>query len=202
MSQLFIDRLSPTELHAIERLMRDRKFSGSRFLGPGESLAERIRADAAVLAELGVTHDQISDRLDGIVREANRLRDALQGTPEYQSRMEEYLMRVWQDDSQDISRFVQEERAMNAVTVEGRFYVAEAGYRGFQLCPFDFHYDGSSIHSCGRASRDIEIRNISNGMSILFSELLIHMIRDHQFFEGEGLRYRLDPKAVVGTLEL
>jgi hypothetical protein len=28
------------------------------------------------------------------------------------------------------------------------------------------------------------------------------MIRDHQFFESEGLRYRLDPRAAIDTLEL
>ena len=37
---------------------------------------------------------------------------------------------------------------------------------------------------------------------MLVSELLIHMIRDHQFFEGKGLTYRVDPRLAVETLEL
>jgi len=84
------------------------------------------------------------------------------------------------------------------VKVEGQFEVRFVSFRGWQSCPFGPDWP----EACGSATRDIQIRNVRADATIYFSELMIHLIRDHQFFEGEGLGYRLDPKQTVEVLEL
>jgi hypothetical protein len=199
-SPLFVDGLTAEEITAIERRMRDPQFSQSRFLGCGESLVERIKSDAATLCELDISHGQLADQLEAIVREGRRLREAKVLTPEYRLRQQARCLRLVQGE--DVSRLIQEEHEDSAVIVDERFWVAEAAFDGSQACPFEYKRDGETIRSCGWASVDFEIRNTRSGSTICLSELLVHMIRDHQFFEGEGLPYRLDPRGLAETLEL
>lgn len=196
----FIDGLSAEEIVVIEQRMRDPLFSQSHFLGVGESLVARIEADAATLYELCITHGQLADRLEAIVREARRIREIKILAPEYRSRQQDRCLRLIK--GKDTSTILQEEHEDSAVVVDSRFSVTIAEYKGYQYCPFDYNWDGNSIRSCYSASVDFEIRNTRRGSSMLLSELLIHMIRDHQFFEGEGLRYRVDPRLAADTLEL
>lgn len=198
MNPLFVDGLSPAAILTIEGRMRDRDFSRSGFLGIGESLVQRIRADALTLGKLGIAHAQIADRLEAVVLEARRLDDLRRRTPEYELQLQALSQRLL--DGEDASHILQEGDA--AVIVDGRFSVTMTSFRGFQWCPFAYSLEGDSIRTCGEADTDIRIENTRSGTSIRFSELLIHTIRDHQFFEGEGLEYRLDPRIAVETLEL
>ena len=40
------------------------------------------------------------------------------------------------------------------------------------------------------------------GKTVWFSDLQIHLIRDHGFYEGKGSRFRLEPKELVEVLEI
>jgi hypothetical protein len=59
--------LTPEQIAEIEARMRDRAFSESGFLGPGESLTARIADDARTLAQRGITHAQVAARLETLV---------------------------------------------------------------------------------------------------------------------------------------
>ena len=84
-----------------------------------------------------------------------------------------------------------------------KYKVESEATKGMQTCPFsrtnDPDYFGSNC--CGNDNRDIEITNIETEASISFGGLLIHLIGEHHFFEGE-VDYRLDPKRVIEVLEL
>jgi hypothetical protein len=54
--------------------------------------------------------------------------------------------------------------------------------------------------SC-RGSKDYTITNIKTGDSISFSELLIHLISVHHFFEGD-VKHRLAPIEIIDVLEI
>jgi hypothetical protein len=80
--------------------------------------------------------------------------------------------------------------------IEGKFSVSIMGYLGYQICPFR---DG--IPTCGKGNRDFEIYNTENEGDLQIPDLIVHLIRDHHFFEG-GDYYRLDPEEAIKTLEL
>lgn len=64
-------------------------------------------------------------------------------------------------------------------------------YLGSQASPFN---DGTS------ASTEYTIRNLSNGTSIHFSQLLPDLIERYGFYEGHETSYRLDPRAIAEVL--
>lgn len=84
----------------------------------------------------------------------------------------------------------------NYFVVEGKFSVNMQGYLGMQECPFRDIGD-----MCGSGSRDYEIYNEDTDEQIFFPALIIHLIRDHHFFEGNTM-YRLDPAKAVNVLEI
>ncbi len=66
-------------------------------------------------------------------------------------------------------------------------------FMGFIPCPFADHYDAAKLNTL--------LKNVKTGMTIHWSDLSIHMIRNHGFFEGEGSYFRLDPATLVSFLK-
>lgn len=82
--------------------------------------------------------------------------------------------------------------------VENVYKVSEFASFGFQQCPFL----NSSGKPCQHAtSCDYEIENVGTGIQLDFSELIIHLVREHHFFEG-SVAYRLEPEKVIKSLEI
>jgi hypothetical protein len=73
------------------------------------------------------------------------------------------------------------------IIVDGNFEVKWNSYMGYQHCPYGCK-DGEA-----KSDTDYTIKNIKTGESVFFSLLHIHLIRQHQFFEG-NTQYRLDPE--------
>ncbi len=48
---------------------------------------------------------------------------------------------------------------------------------------------------------DCLLQNVNNGIRLFFPGLIIHLIRDHHFFEG-SLKYRVEPEQIIKLLEL
>jgi len=48
----------------------------------------------------------------------------------------------------------------------------------------------------------ITVRNMRNKSEIVYSDLLIHLIEQHGFYEGIGSVFRLEPHQIAETLEL
>lgn len=85
-----------------------------------------------------------------------------------------------------------------APVVEDSFVVLETGFFGIQDCPF-INPNGEPCQNY--TSYDYSIENVNNGISITFSGLIMHLVRDHHFFEG-SVSYRLDPEQVIKALDI
>ena len=64
---LYIDTLTEVEIAKIEARLRPNQSSKIGFLGPSESLKEVIYQDAETLRRLGLTHEEIADKLEYLV---------------------------------------------------------------------------------------------------------------------------------------
>ncbi len=84
------------------------------------------------------------------------------------------------------------EKAFNSydgpIVVDDDFKVEYKSFRGKIICPFR--------HGGGFRKGEITLTKISNGLSICWTPLNIHMIRDHCFFEGKGSKHRIDPEQI------
>jgi len=66
-------------------------------------------------------------------------------------------------------------------------WVEEA--KGVLVCPWP--------HSGGILKRITTVRNVETGESITWSDLNIHLIAEHGFFEGKGSAMRIEPGELV-----
>jgi hypothetical protein len=78
-------------------------------------------------------------------------------------------------------------------------------FTGFQICPWapDVHHGQCTA---GRGVRfgnlQWRIRNRRLDLDAAGPGLIVHLIREHHFFEGVDSRYRVDPRQIVELLEL
>lgn len=87
----------------------------------------------------------------------------------------------------------------------GNFYVRVVRYRGFQICPWarDIHHaqcDAGGGVEYG--SVDWRIRNLRTGQEMFGPGLIVHLIREHNFFEGFESTRRIDPGELARLLEM
>jgi len=80
------------------------------------------------------------------------------------------------------------------VSVPPHFEVCVDAARGTLACPFG---DQGSF-----AKVNTTVHNLENGKNITFTDLNIHLIAAHGFYEGHGAQFRLDPEQLMDTLEM
>jgi hypothetical protein len=80
------------------------------------------------------------------------------------------------------------------VRVQPHFEIRVGSVRGGLRCPF-------GDKGLTRKS-NIEVVNLANGKSVTYTDLCIHLIEKHGFYQGKGSPFRLDPRALAETLEL
>lgn len=170
---IFVEDLSADDLHAIEKRMQPGGVSYSGFLAEDEKLGDVIAKDNATLKDLGVTHKQVADRIESIFGRALRRR-AL-----------EFRYRNYKKKPE-----------LETALIDGKFKVDIQGYLGIQVCPFK-----EPLKTCGTSNHDVEIYNQDLEEDIEFPGLIVHLIREHHFFEGDTY-YRLDPAKAVRVLEI
>ena len=64
--------------------------------------------------------------------------------------------------------------------------------KGSQPCPWP--------HPGRFAKRVTTLKNIEAGKSIAWSDLNIHLIGEHGFFEGRGSHFRIEPESLIGVI--
>lgn len=84
------------------------------------------------------------------------------------------------------------ENYMGATLIDEIYEVNYSSVRGKMQCPFD--------HRGLFRKGSITLENKSNGIKLCWTPLNIHMIKEHNFFEGEGSDHRLDPDVLVKGL--
>jgi hypothetical protein len=209
----------------LESRMRPGAMSHGGFLGPMESLEAVLTKDRHTLEEAQVTYDQVANALERVLQSAlnqrDELLDQIARTPPKPDRMRTALeialgsASASQQDSlysefekrdlhmPDLSRPESVPRfsldnlpdAATGYLVEGTLQVFFAGYRGLQDCPWD-------CTLIPWACFDFLILNRRSGEYIAGPGLIVHLIREHQFFEGSESPYRVEPLKAIRVLEL
>jgi hypothetical protein len=186
--QAKIDEMTPLQVAEVERCMRtDRRW---RFLGDEESLREIIREDLKTLDALSVTPEQIADRLESL-------------TGQVCTRWREEKMKSGEDVL---------EIARKGVLIENKYFIKSVQDPTTlqQPCCFELanipqglrepDVDFNSIKRYGDFKYNISKGTLGGKAS--FPEVMIHLIRDHNFFGGKKSSFRLEPKQIVQLLDL
>lgn len=196
---------------ALEKAMRPFGLSLLGFLGRDESLEQVVAEDTSNLTGLGVTHEEIATALEDALcgRNLNR----------FESRVVSCLRRVAgikRASGPDYERGRYRKArgipdlyhpqnlpnwSVNSLPAPGfglrtgRLQVFMVLYMGKQDCPW-----GCKTEKLG--ARDFLILNRRIGEYITGGDLIIHLIREHHFFEGRETPYRTDPLRAVRVLEI
>jgi hypothetical protein len=74
-------------------------------------------------------------------------------------------------------------------TLEDRYEVRAEEHRGMIPCPWE-HSQGLFYKSY------VELWDKKSGETLIWSDLSIHLIREHGFFQGKGSPFRLEPRVL------
>lgn len=181
------EKLSEKEFDEIEQRMYPGKYSGVGFLQEGERLRDVINADDLYLKSVGITYEQIADRLETIVGKYSRTIE-----------LEHKDDAVIGDVSKIMLLFGKEKKR----TVENRYLISDVSYMGAQECPFQNKKLDNRYHGYAYGSRDLTVYDTVTEREIVFNTLLPHMIRCHKFFESPKSSHRLEPRDVIEILEI
>lgn len=80
------------------------------------------------------------------------------------------------------------------ISIEPHFEVRVDTVRGKLPCPF--------LHPGIYRKANTTVRNTKLGREITYTDLHIHMIEAHGFYEGKGSQFRLEPKELAEILEV
>ena len=80
----------------------------------------------------------------------------------------------------------------NWVDFDERIEVCSEDYKGQIVCPWP--------HPLQMAKRITTARRRDTDESIRWTDLNIHMIEEHSFFEGRGSAFRIEPKKLVSVI--
>lgn len=78
------------------------------------------------------------------------------------------------------------------IPIDGIYAVQVDEYMGAIPCPFSDNYNA--------AKRNTLVKNLKSGAAVHWTDLSIHMIREHGFYEGIGSYFRLDPAYLLAFL--
>jgi hypothetical protein len=182
----------PLSVPELEERMRPGAMSHGGFLGPTESLEAVLAKDRHTLEEAQVTYDQVADALERVLQSALDQRQQ-SSTQEIENRHVELpdLCRSWPVPRFSLDHLPDPEKGY---WVDGTLQVFFTFYRGFQLCPW-----------CGDSTWgyfDFLILSRRSGEYITGPGMIVHLIREHQFFEGSESPYRVEPLKAIRVLEL
>ncbi|GAB6188708.1 hypothetical protein JCM30566_04470 [Marinitoga arctica] len=79
------------------------------------------------------------------------------------------------------------------ITIDKKWEVQVGEARGHLPCPFE---DGIFRKVVTK------VTNLDNNESIIFSDLSIHLIEKHHFFQGKGSPFRLEPPKLIKVLDI
>ena len=80
------------------------------------------------------------------------------------------------------------------VIVDDIYEVTVEDYMGFLPCPFSDH--------CNVEKRNTRLTILKTGQVVCWTDLNIHMIEAHGFYEGKGSAFRVEPEEIVKALKV
>ena len=81
--------------------------------------------------------------------------------------------------------------------VDGKYLVGGETWRGGQECPW-----GDIGFAMPNSSVDLYVRNQEIGEQLDFPGGIVHLIREHHFYEGRQSPYRVDPEKAARVLDI
>lgn len=78
------------------------------------------------------------------------------------------------------------------VIIDSIYEIVVEDFRGLIPCPFS---DSHHAHK-----QNTRVKNLSSGKIIYWTDLNIHMIREHGFYEGNGSAFRVEPSDITSIL--
>lgn len=163
-------------IEKVEKRMRSTNYMTSGFLDKDESLVDVLTRDQQEVNRMGLTHKQISDPLQEAHN--NYVLLSLQN-PNWKDRREEIL-------------------------IEGQpFIMSIKDSRGVAVSPLIDTSNGSNgdWRLSTNSGAIITLENPRNKTESSFSDMLVHLIRDFGFYEG-NVPYRVPPTEIAEFFEL
>lgn len=206
--------------------MRPSAYSQRGFLGPTESLEAVLRYDHQTLEKLGVTCAQLAEAIENVLQTAQNQREELadrllkvhppsnklktagemaRGSLKRQPVSPESLEFKKREaypnlrHPESLPRFSLENlpELDTGYLVDNKLQVFFIHSRGRQECPWE---GTGTYHQWD--SVEFLILNRHLGEYFIGPGLIVHLIREHQFFEGLESPYRVEPVKVARVLEL
>lgn len=208
-------QLTEQQLAELDKRLHNPNFSMAMFLSKNETFSQVYNQDQETLQRYGITCKQIGDRLETLrakVFETSYLKinKMLVVSPEEQHQIDSILMPLPSNVAPNDTNLYPlrtpkypPSQFISRVLIENRYIISYAVTMGRQICPFDFDLTHSGKGPCGTSggSTDYVIYDIQTGNSLRFSDLIIHLIKDHCFFEG-NVPYRVDPENAIKVLDI
>jgi hypothetical protein len=178
----------------LERRLRPAGYFERGLLGAYESLDEVLARDAETLTRLGVSYDDLADRLGELMKKALEM----WRRPVPPEQFEEVLARRTDFPNLNRPETIPHFDLHNLPDIHlgfliGHLQVFLVNYKGWQYCPWGCNATTSS---------DFMIVNRVTGQSVTAPELMPHLIRTHHFFGGLRSPYRTNPEQLARVLEL
>lgn len=170
---------------------KDGGFSMSHFLADNETLDEVIQRDQQTLQRYGVTCQQVADKLEEFIQRWIQRRNGQLSFEDTQFLQRNPFPR--QNLKIDTLRNVPPQ-FIGIYPLDNRYIMGGISTAGTQFCPFQ-------QPGCTGGNSDYFIYDTQTKEHIEFGNLLIHLVRDHCFFEG-NVAYRLDPEKAIRILGL
>jgi len=178
---------TPT-IKQLEENMRPGRCSNGGFLGMNESLEDVIAKDEQTVTKLGISYEQIASSMERIWITAVNKTHQLTAVHNFDWETDfPQLHKPGTTPSFSLSNLPD----LNKGIIIDDFQVFMVQYRGFQICPW---------HCSAFGGSDFMVLNRRTGESFAAPDLIIHLIREHGFFEGFQSPYRVDPEKVIRTL--
>ena len=186
---------SANSISLLERRMRPNVYSQGGFLGVAESLEEVIRQDEQTLKGLGITFEKLAYELEKIIGETwekeykhNEPREHARASFEwYQKARTQLFPPILSPEnlpSRDIGN------------LHDKYQVFFMAFKGLQDCPWDCQLDNTW------SSFDFLLLNHQSGEYLFAPGLIVHLIGEHHFFEGNTSPYRVEPSKLARVLGL
>ncbi len=219
------EQFSQKYLDDLHKKLRFGEQASTNFLASHETLEDVCKKDSQVLEECNITHEQIADVLSNIKKLYDKARKISNPKDQFyneeKAKNYEEKLALLSDEAKESRAFdgftyYDEAKVKNTSPMvinyrERDYLVARHSYWGIQNCLFDSGLRGGE-HSFDMRNTigggdDYTIYDLSNNpcydptslektSALWFNDLLIHLIRDHHFFEGSTY-HRVEPKKVI-----
>lgn len=174
-------------VETIEQKMRPGEMSRSGFIDNDQKLVDVLKSDQDLVNKLGLTHKQIVEPLQ-IAHNQHVISSC--EDPRW-----EYEVRTPDGNTERQKRVVD-------IVYHGKTYkLSGKTYRGVQMTPFLLDTRKTDWRDSTNTASDLTITDPETGHELNFSGLLVHLIRDYGFYEG-NTRYRVGPEEIASFFGL